>query len=137
MSSFTFLSWARAGISASLPPLAGPLDTASAAARITVGVTVSTDSAPDATATATVRLLGPGDVTGLIASQIVRSDPPAGAQAFPPNLFPCVEFDRPDLPWAFTPAGASGQKLQPWLVLVVVPAAAAQLAGATATGRPG
>jgi hypothetical protein len=134
MSSFTFLSWARAGISASLPPLVGPLDTASAAARITVGVTVSTDSAPDATATATVRLLGPGDVTGLIASQIVRSDPPGGAQAFPPNLFPCVEFDRPDLPWAFTPAGASGEKLQPWLVLVVVPAAEAQLTDATATG---
>jgi hypothetical protein len=133
VSSFTFLSWARAGISASLPPLAGAVEAANAAAQIPVGVTVSTDSAGDRTASATVRLLGAGDVTGLIAGQIVRSDPPDGTPAFPPNLFPFVELDRPDLPWAFTPVGVSGERLQPWLVLVVVPADQAQLTDATAS----
>ena len=134
MSSFTFLSWARAGISASLPPVGiGATTTADAAARIPVSVTVSTDSGGSPSAGATVQLLGPADITGLIASQIVRSDPPDRAQAFPPNLFPCVELDRPDLPWAFTPVGSANEKLQPWLVLIVVPADAAQLTDATPT----
>jgi len=144
-SSFTFLSWARAGVSASLPaphPLPAtptPADVVAAtaasdaAARIAASVTVTTDSGGSPTAGATVQLLGPADITGLIASQIVRSDPPDGAQAFPPNLFPCIELDRPDLPWAFTPVGAAGEQLQPWLVLIVVPADAATLTDATPT----
>jgi hypothetical protein len=44
------------------------------------------------------------------------------AQDFEPNFLACIEFDRPDFPWLFTPAraNATGQ-LRPWLCLIVVP----------------
>src|SRR3954463_12626177 len=68
-----------------------------------------------------IRLRGPADVTGLDARQIVRMEPLPDSGDFEPNFLACVEFDRPDFPWLFTPAraNASGQ-LRPWLCLVVV-----------------
>ena len=68
-----------------------------------------------------VRLYGPGDVTGLDRLQVIRTEPRHLATDFEPNYFPAIEFDRPDLPWIFTPATANAErKLRPWLCLIVV-----------------
>jgi hypothetical protein len=68
-----------------------------------------------------VRLVGPGDITGIDQQQVVRTEPRHLAMDFEPNYFPAIEFDRPDFPWLFTPARAdANQKLRPWLCLVVV-----------------
>src|SRR3954451_10775432 len=68
-----------------------------------------------------VRLMGPGHVTGLQTGQVIRSDPTPGSRAFEPNYCPLVEFDEPSLPWLFTPGPApADQRLRPWLCLVVV-----------------
>ena len=64
-------------------------------------------------------LRGPGDVVGLSRAQVVRTEPTDGTRDFEYAFFPFVEFSTPDLPWLFTPAGASDH-LRPWLVLVVV-----------------
>ena len=69
-----------------------------------------------------VRLRGPGDVIALSAAQIARTEPPDQTPDFEPNYFATVELVDPDLPWMFTPAAPSGDKLVPWLVLVVVTA---------------
>ena len=82
-----------------------------------MGVSVSGVAAP-VTHQAVVR--GPGDIVGLIPGQVVRTDPIDGAVGVEPNYFAQIEFDRPDLPWLFTPAAAVGERLRPWLVLVVV-----------------
>ncbi|WP_254532750.1 hypothetical protein [Natrinema gelatinilyticum] len=65
---------------------------------------------------------GPGEITGINQRQVVRTEPEPGTTDFPPNYFPAVEFDRPDLPWLFTPAKATKAKgkLRPWLCLVTV-----------------
>jgi hypothetical protein len=89
---------------------------------MSVSAAVTGGAAP---ATISATLYGPGDVTGIDRRQIIRSDPPAGATDFEPTLLPCVEFDEPALPWMFSPAAATGDRLRPWLVLVVVPADAA------------
>jgi hypothetical protein len=69
----------------------------------------------------TVRLMGPGHVTGLQTTQVIRMDPTPGSRIFEPNRFPLVEFDEPSLPWLFTPAKANAaQQLRPWLCLAVV-----------------
>ena len=80
---------------------------------------LSINDAPGAAVS--VRLRGPADVVGIDARQIVRIDPHPDTSDFEPNYFACIEFDRPDFPWLFTPAraNASGQ-LRPWLCLVVV-----------------
>jgi hypothetical protein len=68
-----------------------------------------------------VRLMGPGHVTGLQTTQVIRMDPTPGSRAFEPNFFSLVEFDEPSLPWLFTPAAANAeQRLRPWLCLAVV-----------------
>jgi hypothetical protein len=68
-----------------------------------------------------VRLRGPADVVGIDPNQVIRTDPHPGTSDFEPNCFPCVEFDRADFPWLFTPASAGANaKLRPWLCLVVV-----------------
>lgn len=114
---YHFLSFVRSGFAASIvrPDTFGAGQPALASAP--VGVTVSGVTDP-VTHDAVVR--GPGDVVGIAASQVVRTDPVDGAVGVEPNYFAQVEFDRPDLPWLFTPAAAVGQRLRPWVVLVVV-----------------
>ncbi len=114
---YQFLSFVRSGFAASIaqPETFGSGQPALATAP--AGVNVSGVAQP-VTHDAVVR--GPGDVTGIVASQVVRTDPIDGAVGVEPNYFAQIEFDRPDLPWLFTPAAATGQRLRPWIVLVVV-----------------
>ncbi len=73
------------------------------------------------TATSDVQLYGPADVTTIDPRQIVRTEPRPFTTDYPYNLFPCIEFDRPDFPWLFTPARAgANERLRPWICLVVV-----------------
>jgi hypothetical protein len=66
-------------------------------------------------------LYGPGEVSNLDTDQIVRMEPEPETTAFPPNYFPLVEFDSPQLPWLFSPQRADGKgRNRPWLCLVVV-----------------
>jgi hypothetical protein len=68
-----------------------------------------------------LRLIGPGDITGIDQRQIVRVEPVNLSVGFEPNYFPAIEFQRPDFPWMFTPAvGDTLGRLRPWLCLVVV-----------------
>jgi hypothetical protein len=80
------------------------------------------------------RLRGPADAGALAAGQIVRTDPVDGETEAEPNLFPFVEFVSPHLPWVLTPATTAGNRLIPWLVLVVIVEADADLRAAT-SGR--
>jgi hypothetical protein len=83
-----------------------------------------------------VRFYGPGDVTGIDAREIVRTEPRHQTTDFEPNYFAAIEFDDPSFPWMFTPAAADAQgRLRPWLCLVVVPRDASELEPVSA-GRP-
>ncbi len=112
----SFLPWVREGAAAAIPapdtllPQRGVADLAAS---------LSINSAPGVSIS--IRLRGPADVIGIDARQIVRMEPLPDSRDFEPNFLACVEFDRPDFPWLFTPAhaNASGQ-LRPWLCLVVV-----------------
>jgi hypothetical protein len=117
---YTFLPWVQGGVSRSIPATAADEPTATLAARVTLPVSVHLDPAGDVAAT--VRLYGPGDVTGLNAAQIARRDPAPGTTRFEAGYMPQIQFARADLPWLFTPAapGTSGTRLRPWLVLVAV-----------------
>lgn len=65
-------------------------------------------------------LLGPGDVVGIDPAQVLRVLPARSTNRAEPEFFPCVEFDAPDLPWAYSPAASSANRLMPWICLVVV-----------------
>ncbi len=119
----SFLPWVRQGLAASIsntdaipPPKAGTIIPITASVPITLKVN-DTALATEAT----VHLRGPADVVGIDVHQVVRTEPRPGSSNFESNLFPSIEFDRPDFPWLFTPAKATADsKLRPWLCLVVV-----------------
>ena len=71
----------------------------------------------------TLPLLGPADVVGLDLRQVLRVAPAAGTRDAEPEFFPAVEFDAPDLPWAYSPIVPDGTRVLPWLVLIVIEAA--------------
>jgi hypothetical protein len=122
--SFTFLRWIRFGVAASFTDAALPAGTGPRAqATITVNLDATTpvfgNFVPQPTANLSV--FGPGDVAGLDARQVIRTFPVNGAGDFESTFCAHVEFDRPDLPWMFTPVGPDANNLlRPWMSLVVV-----------------
>ncbi len=114
--SYHFLSWTRRGLATTIdqPDTLGPGQPAHASAAVGVSI-VGHDPISHA-----AKLRGPGDIIQLTERQVIRTDPIDGAVGVEPNYFAQVQFDRPDLPWLFTPAAPAAEHLRPWLVLVVV-----------------
>ncbi len=118
-----FLPWLRAGLASSISDRAvdgmAPGDTTS----ISVAVTLRAGGVKDfneAVPSPAIRLRGPGEVVGIDPALIVRHDPEPGTADAESTYLSLVEFSEPDFPWRYTPAAASGGRLQPWIVLVVV-----------------
>jgi hypothetical protein len=116
--SFTFLPWVRQGMISSVQTVDTLDSTLDSHIEVHVYVHLNNSATPNATKA--IRLLGPGDVTGFDARQVIRTDPVHLTSDFEPNYFPVVEFDRPDFPWLFTPAANAGEKLRPWICLIAV-----------------
>ncbi|WP_395306710.1 hypothetical protein V4U86_14630 [Mycobacterium sp. AMU20-3851] len=100
---------------------------AQGAVRSSSEVTLPLADSTGATASAglTVTLYGPGDVRGIDAAQIVRRYPAPGTLTAEETVLAHVEFNRPELPWAFSAAPAA-VTLRPWLTLIVVERSAVQ-----------
>lgn len=113
LASLTFLPWLRRGVLAMSGASANP------GRRLTIPVEVSFGE--QRRASRAVTFFGPEDVIGIDPRMVIRTWPAANIYDAEPNLFPIVEFDQPDLPWRYTPATvASNDRLQPWLVLIVL-----------------
>lgn len=123
MSAPRFLPWLRRGLARGI---GGPDDDPAGALPLRGAFKAIVDLADSrgvaASADVTLPLVGPGDVVGLHAGQVVRMVPPDGAVDVETNDFPFVELVVPDLPWLLTPAQATTNRdrLRPWLVLVCV-----------------
>ncbi len=114
-----FLPWVRQGLAAGIQAAESPSIAANATVDVKLWINQTTSVAPDVSRT--VRLHGPGDVTGIDPRQIIRLTPVLFTTNFEPNMFPAIEFDQPDFPWLFTPLKAdANDRLRPWIVLVVV-----------------
>jgi hypothetical protein len=110
--SYEIVPWVRRGLATLVSGAA-----TGGAATLPVTLTLNGGSV----AAPAVRLIGPGDITGIDARAITRTDPRDATDAFEPNYLAIVEFDAPDFPWMCTPAGVNDGRLTPWVCLVVVP----------------
>ncbi len=121
---YTFVPWVRTGLSAGLtPPTGNDL-------RATVEIAVNVqDEGGDVGPPVKKRLVlrGPGDVIGIDSAQVVRRVPADGTAAAEESFVAHIEFDRPELPWLFSPLAPSGDRLKPWIALVVCDAAVGAL----------
>lgn len=119
---FHFLPWSRRGLAAALtnPDYGGSLPDRG---HFNVVLTVDAEG-PHPTSGSTkpveVKLHGPGDILGFDLRHVVRTEPREFTPNFEPNYLAGIEFDDPDLPWLFTPASPAGDRLRPWLALIVL-----------------
>lgn len=113
--SVRLLGFLREGVAAGLTQRPGPQVTA---ATIAAEVEISGLSHP--IASPPMALAGPGDVAALDPSQILAETPAPESLNAEPGQLASVDFARADLPWLFTPFGPANDRLEPWLVLVVV-----------------
>lgn len=113
--SLTFLPWLRTGLAGALTASDDAQPVNRAAIVIDVALNGTTVPVPAA------HLMGPGDVVGIDAAQVLRTDPPNLTAAHETTRFVTIEFSDPALPWSFTPAAADAHdRLRPWITLVVV-----------------
>lgn len=114
---YVFMPHTRSGIAAALTT---PFDW-SLPTRATVNMRVPVmDERGGLDAEMTVHVYGPADVTEIDPRQVIRAFPKADAANAEVDDLAHVEFDRPDMPWLFTPTGPDGQgRLVPWITLVV------------------
>jgi len=115
---YTFGSWLRKGIASSInePDHLGA-GTSGVKERATVPVDISVNAQPIHKDFA---LLGPGDVIGINPKLVVRTEPLNWITDFEPNYLPFIEFYEEDFAWRYTPARPSGDKLRPWIALIVL-----------------
>lgn len=119
---YHFQAWARRGIGASLTnPDSGALpDRGSLDVQVALQVQDGLTPNPVLPPSVSVRLYGPGDIAGIDPRMVIRTEPRALTVNFEPNYLCGIEFDAPDYPWLFTPAAPAGDRLRPWLALIVL-----------------
>jgi hypothetical protein len=116
LGSYTFLPWVRSGAAAAVTaPPAGGLR-----ASLDVQLPVQAAGQPDLTVDQPLLVRGPGDVLGLDERHIIRRYPVPGTANAEDSFLAHIEFDRPELPWLFSPAAPNGDRLIAWLALVVL-----------------
>ena len=115
---YTFSAWLRKGIGRAIVE-GDTLGAASGAVleRATVPIDVNVNTRP---VHKDFALMGPGDVVGISPDNIVRTEPKDWVTDFEPNYLAFIEFYEEDILWRYTPAHAAGDKLRPWLALLVL-----------------
>src|SRR5687768_16639632 len=97
---YQLLSWARRGIARHIiekDTLGEGAGDAEERAKIPITVQInSTAPSPKE-----FSLLGPGDVTGIQDTMIIRTEPLHGISDFEPNLLPYIEFYDEDFLWRY------------------------------------
>ncbi len=116
MSDLVFLPWARRGFARAISAKKTTADSANAAVTFAVKLAADAQAAIETSA----RLIGPADIVGIDATQILKTDPRANSFDFETNYLASVEFKAPDLPWMFTPWTHDSQRLEPWIALIVL-----------------
>ncbi len=126
----TFLPWLRRGLGGGYT-LVGDDPRPRLTLQPTATARSTGDSEHEACDPVWLQLAGPGEVRTLDSRMIVRTWPPPGSRDAPSNHLPLVELRDPDLPWRYSPEPPVGDRLHPWLTLLVLKVATAGI------GEPG
>lgn len=125
LATYSFLPWLRQGLANNITQ--NDLDAGvKLRAAIDVQLTVKSEgvegAVPDQVFNKPVQLFGPGDIVGIDASAIVRSEPRNWITNFESNYLPYIEFYDEEFPWRYTPAKGDtvSHRLRPWIALVVL-----------------
>jgi hypothetical protein len=123
LATYSFLSWLRHGLANNITNSdsdPGVLIRASIPIDLSIRSTNVDKTTAVQTFTNTVHVYGPGDIIGVEDKAIFKVEPRHWITNFEPNYFPYVEFYDEDFAWRYTPAAPQGNRLRPWLTLVVL-----------------
>ncbi|HEX2062617.1 MAG TPA: hypothetical protein VHK90_17890 [Thermoanaerobaculia bacterium] len=115
---YTFSSWLRKGIGnriTEVDHLGGGASATKERSNVPIDVVLNSAAVHKEFA-----LLGPGDIIGINPHVVVRTEPLRWITNFEPNYLAFVEFYDEDFLWRYTPAKANGDRLRPWLALLVL-----------------
>ena len=134
---YTFLPFARQGLANQITAT-GSLR---ASARIELGVRFAQldgTSISQPLPPREVQLCGPGDILGIDARAIIRTEPHNWITNFEPNYLAAVDFYDEDFPWRYTPTApdVASRRLLPWIALVVLKQDQEFSEGANVAARP-
>jgi hypothetical protein len=118
---YQFQSWARKGISAHIneqDTLGNPAAIMPANERASVPIGVSINATPQPPKE--FALIGPGDIIGVHRDMVVRTEPRNWITNVEPNYLAFIEFYDEDFPWRYTPARPKGDRLRPWIFLLLL-----------------
>ncbi len=117
---YSFLPWLRQGLGNNVHTPTGA-DARRGQVVVTLNVTASGLTNPAIPSfDKTLELYGPGDIVGIDPKTIVKTEPRNWITNFETNYLPYIEFYDEDFPWRYTPSAAAGDRLIPWLTLVVL-----------------
>lgn len=119
---YSFLPWLRQGLANKVE---APADADAKRGEITVTLSITgkgvSDPDPDVLAVPKkIELYGPGDIVGIDPKAIIKTEPRNWITNFEPNYMPYIDFYDEDFPWRYTPSAPAGDRLKPWLTLVVL-----------------
>ncbi len=117
---YSFLPWLRQGL-ANKVEAPVEADTKRGQITVTLNVTGAGLTAPGSQPVdKTVEIYGPGDIVGIDPKAIIKTEPRDWITNFEPNYLPYIDFYDEDFPWRYTPSAPAGDRLIPWLTLVVM-----------------
>jgi len=134
---YSFLPFARQGLANQITAT-GP-QRASAPIELGVRFTqVDGSSSSQPLPPRELQLYGPGDILGIDARAIIRTDPRNWITNFEPNYLAAVDFYDEDFPWRYTPTvpDVTNRRLLPWITLVVLKLEREFSEGANIADRP-
>lgn len=116
---YTFLSWYRKGLVNYIDTLddamiPGPLGTPS----ISFELELNNDSIN--TIRQDIDIIGPGHISGVNERVLIKTFPQEQVKNAEYTNLAYVEFYDEDFPWRYTPAKANGNKIRPWVTLLVL-----------------
>lgn len=127
LGTYTFLPWLRQGIANSIDD--ADFD-ASVQSRASVNILLNLKGEPvegttllEREISKDIELYGPGDIVGIDAKAILKTEPRHWITNFETNFLPYIDFYDEDFPWRYTPAKpatANINRLRPWIMLVVL-----------------
>lgn len=119
LATYTFIPWVRQGLANQITGVSGsratiPIDLAISAKNL------DGDTFTGPTLHKDIEIYGPGDIVGVDGKAIIKVDPEPNITNFEPNYLPYIDFYDEDLPWRYSPISPDGNRLQPWMTLVVL-----------------
>jgi hypothetical protein len=114
IATYSFLPYLRQGIANNMA------SSGEARGTFTVKLDVHGDAQSSPAEDKDIQIYGPGDIVGMDARAVVKTDPHNWITNFEPNYLAYIDFYDEDLPWRYTPVPPAGQRLNPWIALVVL-----------------